>query len=299
MSQYTEELMERLDFPPESRRVFRDVEKRLGEDTGWHTEFCRIEDIFLRCPAISIRPLLNRMDRLAEKMGIHPYTLHLLFYMECSRQLRERYREHGVDEALFWESMKDLRVKLDECLEVYGISGTRAGHWHSGFFVDRIALGRLQYEPRAFAAECYKKAGYQVSKGDMVINIHIPSGAPLTQESCQASYAMAHAFFRPLFEEGQPTAFVCDSWLLDPESDTFLSPCNIIRFKHNFDIIESRVDEAFHDKWRVFGKDWDKEISQLPRKTSIQKAYADHLAQGGAVRTGYGIFLFNGTSIIR
>ena len=53
------------------------------------------------------------------------------------------------------------------------------------------------------------------------------------------------------------------------------------------------MDEKFHDKWRVFGRNYDKDADHLPRKTSIQRAYADHLKQGGKVRTGYGIFFFD------
>ena len=298
MKNYIEELMETLQFPEESRDVFRKTREMITNKGEWKNEFETIKEIFRRCPAISIVPLLKRMEHLADRMSVHPYTLHLLFYMEESESLRQRYEENGVDERWFWESMKDLKIKLMECLEVYGISGTRAGHWHNGFFVDRIALGRLQYEPRAFQGESYKKMGYHVKKGDMAINIHIPSGEPLTQESCLASYKMAHQFFTPLFEDGKPTVFVCDSWLLDPESDHFLPPCNITRFKHNFAIIDSRIDEEFHDKWRVFGKDYDKCIEKLPRKTSLQRAYAEHLKQGGQVRTGYGVFLFDGEHIL-
>lgn len=294
-----ENLMERLQFPEESREVLRRTIQKIEGEEAWRSEFDAAERIFKKCPSISIVPLLNRLERLAVRLGEHPYTVHLLFYMAASKELKRRYEENGVDEIWFWESMKDLKIKLLECLEVYGVAGTRAGHWHNGFFVDRIALGRLQYEPRAFAGESYRKKGYLVKRGDMAINIHIPSGEPLTQESCLESYRIAHRFFAPLFEEGSPTVFVCDSWLLDPESDTFLPPCNITRFKHNFDIIESRVDEAFHDKWRVFGKDYGKDAEHLPRRTSIQRAYAEHLKQGGKVRTGYGVFLFDGEAILK
>ncbi len=298
MKQYLEEIMEQLKFPEASRDVFRKTRQKIDESAAWKKEFETVKEIFRKCPSIAIVPLLKRMEGLAEEMKIHPYTIHLLFYLEESEFLKQRYQENGVEERWFWESMKDLKIKLMECLEVYGVSGTRAGHWHSGFFVDRIALGRLQYEPRTFEGDFYKKNGYVVNRGDMVINIHIPSGESLTQEKCFESYKIAHEFFSPLFGQGKPTVFVCDSWLLDPESDTFLPPCNITRFKHNFDIINSRVDEEFHDKWRVFGKDYNKSIDELPRKTSVQRAYAEHLKQGGTVRTGYGIFLFDGEKIL-
>lgn len=291
--------MERLAFPEPSRDVLLGTMETVEGNAAWNREFETVKGIFRVCPSIAIVPLLKRMERLAEQMGVHPYTLHLLFYMQMSRDLKQNYQRNGVNEAWFWESMKDLKTKLMECLEVYGVSGTRAGHWHNGFFVDRIALGRLQYEPRRFAMESYKKQGHLVRQGDMVINIHIPSGEPLTQERCLESYRIAHDVFAPLFGEGEPTVFVCDSWLLDPESDTFLPPCNITRFKHNFDIIDSCVDEAFHDKWRVFGRDSEKDAEHLPRRTSIQRAYAEHLKQGGSVRTGYGVFLFDGEKILK
>lgn len=63
--------------------------------------------------------------------------------------LRERYAEKGIDEAIFWKSIEDMRWKLHECMDCEEVWGTFVPHWYRGFFeMTRFGLGRFQFEKR-------------------------------------------------------------------------------------------------------------------------------------------------------
>ena len=68
MGDYMEELMEKLQYPEESRDVFRKTREMIEGTEEWNAEFETVKTIFRRCPSISIVPLLNRMERLAGRM---------------------------------------------------------------------------------------------------------------------------------------------------------------------------------------------------------------------------------------
>lgn len=298
MNSKAAEIMERHAYPEEARELFLETDRRIEACGKWKDERDHLTEIFMRYPGFPIEHFLKRLDRLAEEMKISPYTLHFVFYQGCMEPLWERYKKEGLSEEIFFDSMKDFRSKLDECIEVFGVPGTSVGWWQYNFFhLDRFALGRLQFELRAFEAECYVRAGHEVREGDPVINLHIPSGAPLTEEACMDSFRRAYQMYREHFAEGT-AVFVCDSWLLDPEVEEVLPECNIKRFRSFFEVIRARAGKDFADGWRVFGKEWKRSPAELPRKTKLQRAYADHLQNGGLVGSGYGVFFFDGERVL-
>lgn len=102
-----------------------------------------------------------------------------------------------------------LKWKMDECKEVYKISGTFVPAWFDRFFkVERFGLGRLQFELIPFG-ETYEKNGVSLNPESTVINVHIPrTGTRLDRESAKAAYQMAADFFKDEFGE-KPIVFVC------------------------------------------------------------------------------------------
>ena len=86
----------------------------------------------------------------------------------------EKYIEKGLPEEIFRNTILDLRYKLEECREVYGICGSFVGDWFPGFFrLSRFALGRLQFELVPFQ-NVYHKNGHKLQEDSLVMNIHIP-----------------------------------------------------------------------------------------------------------------------------
>lgn len=237
--------------------------------------------------------IFSKLDLISERSGVNKYSIHMLYLIALSVHTKFLYEREGISSEIYWSSMTDLRAKLVECDELYGIWGTSAGWWEIDFFnLNLIALGRIQYEIIEFDEE-YKSGNIIVNQGDKVINMHIPSIGPLLYEDCKASFDMAAEFYKDYFID-RPVIFVCHSWLLYPEHVKFLpKESNIIKFMSFFDIISSEVSTEKLDLWRVFYKDWEKEPIELPRNTTLQRAYADWLLEGNNIGVGQGIFIYN------
>ena len=65
---------------------------------------------------------------------------------------------------------------------------------------------------------------------------------------------------------------------------------NIYKFMKRCDIIDFGVSETNGDLWRIFDTD-ENELKLLPRNTSLQKAYAEHMENGGKMGWGFGVIV--------
>ncbi len=239
----------------------------------------------------------RQLAKVAEITGLHSYTVDLLYYICLAEQLQEKYMQHGLSESLFFNTMEDLKYKLMECHQVYGVWGTFVSPWYAGFYdMARFQLGRLQFELIPFDGT-YSGPGGDLQPTDTVINMHIPSCGPLTQESCLESYQMAAEFFADAFCN-RPFAFFCYSWLLYPPHKVFLPPhSNILKFMEPFDIFDYR-DGSTEDLWRIFGRMDCSDLSALPTDTSLQRAYIGWLSAGNTAGSGRGVFFYRDGHIL-
>ena len=73
----------------------------------------------------------------------------------------------------------------------------------------------------------------------------------------------------------------------------------ILRFLDDFEIVSWVEKDSFDDAWRVFGRYAALPPEQLPRDTSLRRAFADRLASGGKTGCGCGIIVFDGEKIVR
>jgi len=238
--------------------------------------------------------MMQRARSVGDALGIHRYTAELLLFVCLSKQLLCEYRKRGISEDVWYNSMCDLRFKLDECKEVYGIRGSFVAPWFIGFFkLKRFALGRLQFELTDFNRN-YSCADGTLTPESKVINIHIPrSGKPLSPALCDEAFCLAKRFFEGMLGDG-PIAFVCSSWLLFPKQKEFLAKgTNVLAFMERFDIIESKENtESYPDIWRLFDRNYNGDPDTLPRDGSLRRAYADHIKKGGRMGSGFGVFFY-------
>ncbi len=280
----------------ESLEAICSDKKGLADDVG------DIAYRFAGTGVIDLEQGLEEMGEISQRYGIHKYTGDLLLIIFSLPHLHAKYREKGIPDSVFYESMDDVRCKTEECVECFGVVGTFVAGWYDGFFdTNRFAYGRFQYEPVIYDGEPILLAGGAVlEKGQTFINFHIPkNGTPLSDEVRLDSYRQAYPHYADLFRDGK-VIFGCDSWLLYPEHRGFLpADSNILRFMDDFDVICGRDSAEFYDKWRVFGRYSDLPADKLPRDTSLRKAYADRLALGGKTGAGFGVFAFDGEKIIR
>lgn len=243
----------------------------------------------------------SMMDEAAETTGVHKYTAKFLFYLLLSKQLKEEYKKRGIDEQIYIDSMEDLRYKAVECFDVYGVWGFFTTPWFYNFFrFECFKLGRLEFEIIGLNLDNlehkeYTVADKTVKAGTPVINVHIPSsGEPFTKEARFASYDKAYHFFNDVLGKKIDT-FACGSWLLyDKNKEILGEKSNIVDFANDFNILGSwEYKDPWHDMWRIFGKYGNGPAEELPRNTSLQRAYADFIQGGGIPGASKGVFVWD------
>lgn len=234
--------------------------------------------------------------------GVHEYTAQFLLFACMGESLRLRYKEKGIDEAIWYDSMMDLIYKLHECHALHGIWGTFVAFWYDGFFaMTRFALGRLQYEVTTYyLTDTYSGHGITMKRDERkVLNTHIPSSGPLRHEDVLDSYRRAYQFYNDLTINGM-LPIICGSWLLYDRLKEFLpADCNIIRFQSDFEIVNNIELGGFDECWRIYNMNYPGDPALLPRNTSLQRRYADWLAAGGVSGAGYGILWFDGEKVVK
>lgn len=237
--------------------------------------------------------LLTQVNRLAECCGVHPYTARLLLFICFSKRAKTRYLEKGIPEQIWHDNMLDLKWKLLECKEIYGIWGSFVASWFPRFFVPScFALGRLQFELLPYAWEPYRAGDFVLQPGDTVINVHIPrTGSGIGREALDDAYARAAEFFAKDLN-GAPVVFVCSTWLLYPAGKDFLpANSNLRSFMADYDIVK------FHDEpdrkwlWRLFDT-MEQNPDRLPANSSLRRAYINRLKAGGMTGSGSGIYIY-------
>jgi hypothetical protein len=124
--------------------------------------------------------------------------------------------------------------------------------------------------------------------GDFAPGIHIPGGGGMTLAAAGESLRLATAFYRQYFPEKPVRAFVCASWIFNPELEAALPQSNLAAFMRQLYLLPWRSggrDGLFF----IFGRD-DGDPKDYPRDNSVRRAMLDILASGRRLRCG-GMFI--------
>lgn len=128
-------------------------------------------------------------------------------------------------------------------------------------------------------------------RDDDVLSVHIPAIGPMDFNACGQSYESAVSFFERHFPDFKYKAFVCWSWLLDPQFEAWLpSDSNTVKFLREYYLIPLPKAEAWAFFDRVFlSKPMPPD--DLPQKTSMQRSLVSAMKQGVSFREA-GFLLF-------
>lgn len=292
-------LQQALDFPQEAQAALAQGATAI-QQAGLSDAFDAALSHFVR-NGHNIRSTEPLLAKITEKSGVHSYTLHLLLLLACAQAVREHYKAAGLSDALFLDTFSDLRAKVLECHEVYNVWGNFVAFWYPIFFkLDIFKLGRLEFENSTYGLEApYEGHGITLKKGAPIKSIHIPSHCgPLRLSDRLDAYKRAYDFFG-CAKSNTPLVCYCESWLLHPSTMSVLpATSNTVDFIGDFDLCKFEDIPTFHDKWRIFGADFEKPDAQLPETTSMQRAFKQHLLRGGKTGYGYGILIFDGTKLL-
>lgn len=275
------QICRKLDFPEESlstlENAFIQIQaKAQAELNAAHASLFTLGD----------RTYLDHMQAISEKTRIHRYTSDMAVLVSAAEPLLLVYDRHGLSRELMWDSLEDLRYKLLECQNIYGIWGTFVPHWFQRFYILQcFKLGRLEYEKIDF-----KRDVPGIEKGTPVVNIHIPSSGPLNRDGVENSLALAYRFYKDSFNG--PIPFICNSWMLYPPmaERVFAPSSNLSDFYQRFTILQSEADPENKDLWRIFGCPYNEKLESMPAITTLQRKLLAYIHSGNTMGIGLGIF---------
>jgi hypothetical protein len=125
--------------------------------------------------------------------------------------------------------------------------------------------------------------------GDSILEIHIPEDGSMDFDACGESFNEMIRDFPTYFPDKSFKAFVCGSWLLDPQfQDGMRSTSNICRFQRECYLYPIGPGNGRSGLLRMFTSD---DIPSLPRDTNMRQTYLNLIDAGGLWRGG-GMMLF-------
>lgn len=287
---------DKYEYPKEAKECFIDTFEKLATYVEGYDIFIEQvkkyeENIEQDYPAF-----FDVQTNISEKIGVHTYTLQMVYLILISAHLHDLYIINSYPEDIYNDSVLDLKWKLFECKQVYDVWGIFVAWWTIGFFkLKRFGIGRLQFNLRPFPFN-YSDKNFTVSEGELTLDTHIPSCGPLVREDYLESYRKAEIFFKEHFKKGY-TVFNCNSWLLSPNNRIILPAKSRIReFADDYLIIKTTDDPTNSNLWRIFYKFTASEsYDNLPTDTSLQRDFLKWLKNGNNIGTAYGlIFSKNG-----
>lgn len=295
---------EKLGFPKEAVELFEEIAQKIEKSKSFSKRFDATLEKYMTPKAHDFGGMCDDMKKLAFCFRVKEYSLTIVWLIVASERVLELYKEKGIDEKIYWDSMMDLKYKFKECVDCKEVYGTFVGHWYTGFYeLNRFALGRFQFENSTFGVkdEFVTSAGVTIKKGDKTVGFHIPSsGVPLTDDIRLDAYKKAYEFFKDQRREDGLLIFECGSWLLyEGNREILPEKSNTIKFLNDFEIIESKPKDKFTDAWRVFGKYGYKSAKYWPEDSSMRKAFKTHVLNGGKTGSGHGVIVFDGEKIVR
>ena len=232
---------------------------------------------------------LVALDQIAELTDLHPYTVHLLFYVLCAEQTKQMYVERGISLDIYRTSMLAMKWKMQKTHKMYGVWGSAWAAWFRPFFLlHRFGIGRLEFELAPSQAD-YRNGDYSIKKGDPVVNIHIPAAGPLDHDAVVDSYHQAAQFFSTNFPNGV-VPFQCSCWLLYPPILEMIPRGNLWAFSQDYEIVSVKDTTLEDDRWRVFFVPETVPVEDYPEDTTLQRKLKAWLLEGHTMGSGLGIF---------
>ena len=296
---YAKLLMDKICFPEEAKVFFVSLAERIVS-CGNEEKFDAIVDDYVS-DKINTYETDDRLIPLAKESGDSYYSYWMLLLLLGAERAKSLYDARGVSDEVFYDTFADLKYKLIECHNVYGIWGTFVASWYRHFFrCNLIKFGRLEYEDAVYNDDTpFVLGDLTVKKGDRIFGLHIPSsGEPFTLEERLKSYKMAYDFYTR--ETGSKYLVCnCGSWLLySGYAEVFPEGGTVRDFMRDFKLLFSNDTEGFDSAWRVFGNVDNLKIEDYPEDTRMRRAFKKHMLDGGTSGYGVGRLVFDGERLL-
>lgn len=196
--------------------------------------------------------------------------------LHCAAESYTIYKELGISEEIYADTMKCFTRFINEHYESYGYYAFDRDWWTTRqISLQLFRIGELEYE-----------LGDEDGKKEIML--HIPSDAVITKEKCDQSISEAKEFIESKFTEYSDCEWVCSSWLLSPAlKDLMKVDSNILRFQNRFRTMSWNKDNDEFLEWVYKRKDYT--LERLPEITSLQRNMKKYLLSGGKIGDAFGI----------
>ncbi|MBQ8295685.1 MAG: hypothetical protein IJX87_04550 [Clostridia bacterium] len=282
-----------FDYPVEAKSELINCYQTLKENKQAFTQFGDTLQKYADDHKTDFSMMSEQIKNAAETAGINEYTAYTLFVLCLLQPLKNFYADNGYSSDMWGEVALDIRYKLLECYDVYGVYGTFVMPWFEKFFdLTRFCFGRLQMETVALDGD-YVVNGVTLKKGDTVLSVHIPkTGRPLDKTSVEESYRKAREFYKEYFPSGY-TVFTCKTYLMHSSTLSLLNQdSNIYKFVCDYEIVYCRDYEDYSELWRLFDRKInDRDVTDLPADTSLRRKFIEYMKSGQKIGYGHGIFV--------
>ena len=231
-----------------------------------------------------------KLSRYSELVGIEKNVeVNFLVLLYLLEELEQWFKDRGVSEEIFLDTMKDLILWAEDYHKQSGgvLGIEREVNWLKTYYDGRLfRLGRLEFE---LSTAWREVPGTGVKVDETYISVHIPEGSGMTKEACQESFDRAVPFFQTHFPEHQFDRFLCHSWMFDEQLKSVLSPnSNIIKFFDFFEVVY--LEESDEIIRHIFGNGSTREnILDRPCESSLTKWIVKNVKEGGKFYEGFGV----------
>lgn len=223
---------------------------------------------------------------------------------------QENFKYLPIEKQIF--QRKKVNFSCMKGLNFYNIPGIsfHTMAWGIYYIKGRLTQsGTFEFEQQNFNFDynIYKNANNKIYKAEkkehpedtllltkdmLFCGVHIPRGADLSPLGFQSALdennkTILNVF--PAFQQQDMIPYSCSSWLLSPDLQDLLPPTsNIIQFQNRFEIIDT--EDGLDDFLRFVFDTTDKTpLTELPEKTSLQRALKKRLLKNKTVYKGFGI----------
>lgn len=284
-----EQMLKETAVPAEFKAVLEKVlDKICGTEEGLSGATHLYQTLYLRKEPLQKEIV---MDDETEEVA-HLYSA-VIFARICYLQA-ERVFDDRLDLLAPFVRFHEVNLKR---YGHYGIIGTNRNWCYLYAFPRLFTLGRLSFEMANFsyASEAYEKDGERIvcpiHNGEEVLSVHMPGKEKLSEEAVDLAFEMAEDFFKRYYPEYRPRAYVCSSWLLNPELARFLpEDSNIMKFQKRFTLSRGPVNDfsLFHN---IFDKPNPCPLEELKPANRFQREILQYVKDGGLLYSGRGFIL--------
>ncbi|MEP6560324.1 MAG: DUF1116 domain-containing protein [Nakamurella sp.] len=187
----------------------------------------------------------------------------------------------GVAETIVLATLSDVGRQLVLHQQHTGKVGFDVPSWMGAVLRGNFyQLGRLQFDLRRWQTA---EPRPPVANGDWLLDVHIPATGALGPAAVSASFDQAEQFFAGHYPDQPVGLSVCGSWLLDPYlTEHLAATSNLLAFQQQFTPYGDPRDDALDAMYFVFGRRSVQNLSELPRKTSLQRLILERIEAGGS-----------------